>query len=253
MVQRSLSKWRRRWHLARPASSQHQSAKGSPAPSSWFPLLQASCRVGPARQAAHRETAVCGFSASLPRAMPPLPAPGCFWLWENCVLSEAVPSAKHGGVGCQKVVSWNFKTLNLNSIPYTWWVLYWGGGRFIALICSSIVLSLKIRERIAYGECTGFNPWDPVFNASFATEGHGLPVVLTLANSKYSTSRLPGSSEIVRESYAALWKVYISIYVNKAYLAQSSHAFPIVLSCFKESNSFKVEWLYLPIQRNCQS
>lgn len=125
MVQRSLSKWWRRWHLARPASSQHQSAKGSPASSSQFPLLQAVSRVGPARQAAHGETAVCGFSAPPAPTKPPLPlpAPGRFWRCESCVLSERVSSAKCGGVGCQKVVSWNFKTLNLNSIPYTWWVL----------------------------------------------------------------------------------------------------------------------------------
>lgn len=69
-------------------------------------------------------------------------------------------------------------------------------------------------------------------------QAHGLPLTLMLASSKYSTGHVLGSSETVREYYTALCKVYICIYVNKAYLAQSLHKFPIVLSCFKKANSF---------------
>lgn len=55
----------RHWLQARPGSRQHQSAKGSPAPFSWFPLLQAMCRVGPAIQAAHGGMVLRSFSAFL--------------------------------------------------------------------------------------------------------------------------------------------------------------------------------------------
>lgn len=50
-----------------------------------------------------------------------------------------------------------------------------------------------------------------------------------LVSSKY-TSHLLRSSEIVREWYTALCKVYRSIYINKAYLAQSLPVFPSILS-----------------------
>lgn len=69
VVQRSLSKWWRRWRLARPASSPHQSAQGSPAPSSLLPLQYSEV---PARQAGARRVEL---RTSVPSAAAPCPCP----------------------------------------------------------------------------------------------------------------------------------------------------------------------------------
>ena len=119
VVQRSLSKWQRRWQRARPASSQHQSAQGlQPRPPHCpCPTLRAGWALLGRLPAGRR-------LLSLPaRTPPPLPAPGHFCRGESRVRSERLSPPKCGRVGCQKVLSWNFETLNLNSIPYTWGVL----------------------------------------------------------------------------------------------------------------------------------
>lgn len=101
-----------------------------------LPMPPAPSQVRPARRAAHGDTAVCGLAASLPRpsrlSLSLLPAVSGGMKAVCC--ARGCHLQNKAGVGCQKVVSRNSKTLNLDSIPYTWWVSNWGKKREIYCI-----------------------------------------------------------------------------------------------------------------------
>lgn len=88
----------------RPASSQHQSVRG----------VQPHPPGGPCSAQRAQWDLLAGTQRCVapqpPRPIqPPLLVPGPHWWWESCVLREGVSPAKCRGVGCHKMVSWNFR------------------------------------------------------------------------------------------------------------------------------------------------